>query len=559
MIEMTDIGTHPHQTLEWEGGGIKMSKLPQWVNTLLFLLLLLIVAFALLILDVLDSLPLYQQYIILGICLGIGMLALIPYFIIRMRKARVISEDQDRLQKERNSVANEIDPEQSILYLRPFKADANEVHAVKHGGHKTIHRSKFKKFNNSFDNVRYNGKTYSNIEELICEMLKGKGIPVAIGDPNEAAMGSGISIGAQRVYETDETWKDKVDFFLTRSKMVILYVDFTDGVMWEIDRAINQYQDKVVFVPRLYNKRNKVLEFLSVIDVFFILLSPIYHIKYKTFVFPRLRRGCAYYKDWRKTFGFDINDKICAVRIIDGEPVLYQTSTGLIEDQLEAIHSAITEYNNMKGCNRPMNVKAISLPAELTGHSFYRARLFALGSVSFSPEGIKFHSTKFAQWTLKRDLLNKYIWKYQVGQPPIKYDDIVDVLPFKSNCLELITDRVNGSYYFSVPYSQSSSISDISSFIQRCRDEGFDRAVQDQDLFKKVESRCAKARKAMILPTIILMFASLAINWYMSALVGAFLAIMTPIFAKQSGSRILYVISIVLMIAIIALTILLFI
>lgn len=559
MIEMMDIGTYFHQILEWEGGGIKMNKLPQWINTLLFLLLSLLVVFALLVLDALDNLPVHQQSIISWIFLGICVLALIFYFVIRMRKARVISEEQDRLQKERNSAANEIDPEQSILYLRPFKADANEVHAVKRGGHKTIRRSKFKKFKNSFDNVRYNGKTYSNIETLICEMLSGKGVPVAIGDPNEAAMGSGISIGAQRVYETDETWKDKVDFFLTRSKMVILYVDFTDGVMWEIDRAISQYQNKVVFVPKLYNKRNKALEFFSVIDALFFLFMPIYHFKYRTFVFPHLRRGCAYYKSWRKTFGFDINDKICAVRILDGEPVLYQTSTGLIENQLDAIHSAIKEYNNMKGCNRPMNVKDISLPAELTGHSFYRARLFALGSVSFSPEGIKFQSTKFAEWSLKRDILNKRIWKYQVGQPPIKYSDIVDVRPFKNNCLELVTDRVNGSYYFSVPYSQSDSIPDISAFIQRCRDEGFDRAIQDQALFKKVESRCSKARKAMILPAIILMFASLAINWYINAIVGAVLAIMVPIFAKQSGSRILYIISNILMIAIVALTILLFI
>lgn len=533
-----------------------MSKLPQWVNTVLFLLLCFLMIFALLVLDAIDSIPVYQQYIILGICLGICILTLIPYFIIRMKKARVISKEQSRLQKERNSIVNEINPEQSILYLRPFKADANEVYAVKHGGHKTIRRSKFKKFKNSFDNVRYNGKTYSNIETLICQMLNGKGIPVAIGDPNEAAMESGISIGAQRVYETDETWKDKVDFFLTRSKMVILYVDFTDGVMWEIDRAINQHQDKVLFIPKLYNKRNRTLEFFSVIDALFIFLVPIYHIKYKTFVFPHLRRGGSYYRRWRAVFGFDINDRICAVRIIDGEPVLYQTSTGLIENQLETIHSAITAYYNMKGCNRLMNVKAISLPADLNARSFYRARLTALGIVSFSPEGIKFQTAHYVQFSLKTNLFNKHIWKYHVGQP-IKYADIVDVLPFKNNCLELVTDRVNGSYYFSVPYSQSDSISDICAFIQRCRDEGFDHAVQDQTLFKKVESRCNKAQKAMLVPTIILMLASLAIAWYVNMFIGAVVAFLAPIFAKQSGSKILYVISTVLMIALFALTILL--
>lgn len=73
-----------------------MSKLPQWVNMLLFLLLLLAVYFAWLISDVLDT---HEQYIILGL----GMLASIPYFIIRMRKARVISEEQSEIQRKMNS------------------------------------------------------------------------------------------------------------------------------------------------------------------------------------------------------------------------------------------------------------------------------------------------------------------------------------------------------------------------------------------------------------------------------------------------------------------------
>lgn len=318
-----------------------MRKLPQWVNTLVFILLLILIVQGIYVIDDLESLPDYLWIIILGV----AVLALILYIVIRVQRSRVISIEQSRLQKDRNSAVNEIDPNQSILYLRPFKADANEVHAVKHSGQKTVRRSRFKKFKNSFDGVRYDGKTYSNIETLICQMLNGRGVPVAIGDPNEAAMGSGISIGAQRVYATDETWKDKVDFFLIRSQMVILYVDFTEGVMWEINRAISQYQDKVVFVPKLYNKRDRALAFFSVMDALFFLFAPIYHIKYKTFVFPHLRRGCVYYRRWRSVFGFDINDRICAVRVIDGNPVFYETGSGLIEDQLNAIHSAFLEHS----------------------------------------------------------------------------------------------------------------------------------------------------------------------------------------------------------------------
>lgn len=318
-----------------------MSKLPQWVNMLVFILLLVLVIQGMYVMNDMDRLPDYLEIIIFGIV----VLVLILYIIFRIKKSKAISEEQSRLQKDRNSVANEIDPDQSILYLRPFKADANEVHAIKHGGQKMIRKSRFKKIKNSFNVVRYDGKTYSNIETLICQMLNGKGVPIAIGDPNEISMESGISIGAQRIYATDETWKDKVDFFLTCSKMVILYVDFTEGVMWEINRAIDEYQNKVVFIPKLYNKRDKALTYISVMDALSVIFSPIYYIKYKTFVFPHLRRGCIYYKRWRSVFGFDINDRICAVRVINGNPIFYETSTGLIGDQLRTVHSAILEHS----------------------------------------------------------------------------------------------------------------------------------------------------------------------------------------------------------------------
>ena len=197
------------------------------------------------------------------------------------------------------------------------------------------------------------------------------------------------------------------------------------------------------------------------------------------------------------------------------------------------------------------HIEAISLPADLTARAFYRANFIAIGIVSFSQEGIKYlPDSHFMRFILKNNLANKRIWKYQIGQT-IKYGGIVDVLPLKNNCLEFVTDRVNGSYYFSVPYSQSDSLSDICAFIQRCREEGFDRAVQDQVLFKKVESHCVKAKKAMI--------ASLVISWYLSLFIGLFLAFYAPITAKQSGSRILYVIALVLLIAIFMLMFLLYI
>lgn len=201
-------------------------------------------------------------------------------------------------------------------------------------------------------------------------------------------------------------------------------------------------------------------------------------------------------------------------------------------------------------------IETISLPADLTASASSRANFVAMGTVSFSREGIKYQPAgHFMRFFLKVNFINKRFWKYQAGQT-IKYDDIVDMQPFKNNSLELVTGRVNGSYYFSVPYSQSDSLSDICAFIQRCREEGFDRAVQDHTLYKKVESHCAKAQKAMLIPTVILMLASLAIAWYQNMFIGFALALFAPTPAEQSGSRILYAVSYMPLIAIIVLMIL---
>lgn len=200
-------------------------------------------------------------------------------------------------------------------------------------------------------------------------------------------------------------------------------------------------------------------------------------------------------------------------------------------------------------------IESISLPADLTANASARANFIAIGIVSFSREGIKYlPASHFMRFLLKINFANKRIWKYQVGQT-IKYDDIVDVLPFKNNCLELVTDQVNGSYFFSLPYSQSDSLSDICDFIQRCRDEGFDSATQDQTLFKKMESHCVKAQNAMFIPTIILMLASLAIAWYLDVFIALIPAVYTPISSEQSGSRILYALSYVPLIFIVVLMI----
>lgn len=88
--------------------------------------------------------------------------------------------------------------------------------------------------------------TDSNKEEkLICKVARRLYPVYAIGDPNKIMQPN----GAERIYVTDEKWKDVVKELSTKSKLVLLRIGQTDGTMWEIRNLIEaQLVYKTIFI-----------------------------------------------------------------------------------------------------------------------------------------------------------------------------------------------------------------------------------------------------------------------------------------------------------------------
>ena len=81
--------------------------------------------------------------------------------------------------------------------------------------------------------------------------LDGLGSVIAIGKPNEMFQ----TMGARRIYVSDENWQNEVSNLIVRSKVIFLFVAESDGLQWEIKR-VKELADpnKVLFVFRSEKK-----------------------------------------------------------------------------------------------------------------------------------------------------------------------------------------------------------------------------------------------------------------------------------------------------------------
>ena len=89
--------------------------------------------------------------------------------------------------------------------------------------------------------------TYNGTEQLICETLN-QSLPVfAIGNPFEVLP----SIGAERLYATDEEWEDIVQILLQRSRLVLIRPALSPGCIKELSFC-SQYDalNKTIFLIR---------------------------------------------------------------------------------------------------------------------------------------------------------------------------------------------------------------------------------------------------------------------------------------------------------------------
>lgn len=230
-----------------------------------------------------------------------------------------IQEDTIARMKQAELDPNE-DVDSKILYLRPFHVDNTKIRPIE-----------------------YDGVTYRTMESLLCAFMKKYGMPIAIGKPQERLQ----PLGAARTYASDDEWKDVVRGYLEEASYVILYVDFTPGVKWEIENVLNGYLDKLILVPKLFNVRAGKFEAFFTYDVM-IIFYPLYKLLHKSWIFRRIRRGWRYYRMWDKEMSQVmpkkcVDDRSTAVRFKNGKPIVYRAKDATIEKQFTAIARAVKD------------------------------------------------------------------------------------------------------------------------------------------------------------------------------------------------------------------------
>jgi hypothetical protein len=103
---------------------------------------------------------------------------------------------------------------------------------------------------NLFSSVFDLGRLPTTLDELMLERLNGRGDLIAIGNPqdrNGAARRS--PWGAQRLYMDDDHWQQTVITLARQAARIVLCVDASDGVRWEIAHMLRQgHASKTLFL-----------------------------------------------------------------------------------------------------------------------------------------------------------------------------------------------------------------------------------------------------------------------------------------------------------------------
>ena len=112
----------------------------------------------------------------------------------------------------------------ATLFLRAFRDDQVSIRRANR---------------NLFSLVFDLGRVPSTLDELMLERLDGRGDLIAIGNPQDHRGAAWRSPwGAQRLYADDAHWKEIATTLMDDAARIILCVDGTDGVRWEIAQAL---------------------------------------------------------------------------------------------------------------------------------------------------------------------------------------------------------------------------------------------------------------------------------------------------------------------------------
>lgn len=86
-----------------------------------------------------------------------------------------------------------------------------------------------------------------SVEQRLARGLADLGHLLAVGDPDERLP----ELGALRVYETDATWRERVEALMRSSTACVVQCQPSDGVVWEVGRSVELVDPArlVLFVP----------------------------------------------------------------------------------------------------------------------------------------------------------------------------------------------------------------------------------------------------------------------------------------------------------------------
>jgi hypothetical protein len=141
---------------------------------------------------------------------------------------------------------HQLQPESFVLYLRSFQDDqARQSIEWKYMGDEA----------NRIQNLLLSSLTE---EEQLVAALKPIGPVVALGRPGEALP----LVGARRIYEADEAWRDTVLELMKKARLVVLALGPGNGLVWELLQAVQVLSpDRLILIVLMerdaYNRFRK--------------------------------------------------------------------------------------------------------------------------------------------------------------------------------------------------------------------------------------------------------------------------------------------------------------
>jgi hypothetical protein len=101
---------------------------------------------------------------------------------------------------------------------------------------------------NLFSSVFDLGRLPTTLDELMLERLDGRGDLIAIGNPQDRKGAARRSPwGAQRLYVDDAHWQETVTMLARDADRIVLCIDATDGMRWEIAHMLQGHANKTLF------------------------------------------------------------------------------------------------------------------------------------------------------------------------------------------------------------------------------------------------------------------------------------------------------------------------